>query len=90
MYSLDIIDFCIQIIIIGNGEKHSMGTMTNAHFGDIIALTSAVYVSAVVYVSVMGFSPGRERLTWEGEILGYTGGFSPERGLVRLSESGLA
>ncbi|KAF1881565.1 hypothetical protein Lal_00021420 [Lupinus albus] len=36
-----------------------------------------------------GFSPGRERLTWEGEILGYTKGFSPERGLARLSESGL-
>ncbi|KAF1891890.1 hypothetical protein Lal_00016920 [Lupinus albus] len=37
-----------------------------------------------------GFSPGRERLTWEGEILGYTEGFSPERGLARLSESSLA
>ncbi|KAF1864528.1 hypothetical protein Lal_00021953 [Lupinus albus] len=24
------------------------------------------------------FSPGRERPTWEGEILGYTEGFSPE------------
>ncbi|KAF1866413.1 hypothetical protein Lal_00017796 [Lupinus albus] len=33
-----------------------------------------------------GFSSGRERLTWEGEILGYTEGFSPERGLSRLSE----
>ncbi|KAF1886072.1 hypothetical protein Lal_00021353 [Lupinus albus] len=32
------------------------------------------------------FSPGRERLTWEGEILGYTGGFSPERELSRLGE----
>ncbi|KAF1860326.1 hypothetical protein Lal_00037665 [Lupinus albus] len=39
-------------------------------------------------VSVMGFSPVRERLTWEGEILGYTGGFSPERGLARLREEG--
>ncbi|KAF1888549.1 hypothetical protein Lal_00011322 [Lupinus albus] len=37
-----------------------------------------------------GFSPGRERLTWEGEILGYTEGFSAERGLAQLSESGLA
>ncbi|KAF1864648.1 hypothetical protein Lal_00039284 [Lupinus albus] len=37
-----------------------------------------------------GFSPVRERLTWEGEILGYTRGFSPERGLARLSESDLA
>ncbi|KAF1874102.1 hypothetical protein Lal_00041546 [Lupinus albus] len=36
-----------------------------------------------------GFSPQRERLTWEGEILGYTGGFSLERELGRLSESGL-
>ncbi|KAF1870711.1 hypothetical protein Lal_00026374 [Lupinus albus] len=25
------------------------------------------------------FSPGREKLTWECEILGYTGGFSPRR-----------
>ncbi|KAF1881772.1 hypothetical protein Lal_00014521 [Lupinus albus] len=33
-----------------------------------------------------GFSPGRERLTWEGEILGYTGRFSPERELTRLGE----
>ncbi|KAF1881835.1 hypothetical protein Lal_00015300 [Lupinus albus] len=37
-----------------------------------------------------GFSPGRELLTWEGEILGYTEGFSLERGLARLSESWLA
>ncbi|KAF1873986.1 hypothetical protein Lal_00041426 [Lupinus albus] len=36
------------------------------------------------------FSPGRERLTWEGEIMGYTEGFSLERELFRLSESGLA
>ncbi|KAF1884148.1 hypothetical protein Lal_00035212 [Lupinus albus] len=28
----------------------------------------------------------RERLNWKGEILGYTGGFSPERGLARLGE----
>ncbi|KAF1877171.1 hypothetical protein Lal_00015833 [Lupinus albus] len=35
-------------------------------------------------------SPGRERLTWEGEILGYTEGFSPERELSPLSESGHA
>ncbi|KAF1898757.1 hypothetical protein Lal_00000659 [Lupinus albus] len=34
------------------------------------------------------FSPGRERLTWEGEIMGYTGGFSLERELARLSEKG--
>ncbi|KAF1891571.1 hypothetical protein Lal_00015171, partial [Lupinus albus] len=32
------------------------------------------------------FSPERERLTWEGEVLGYTGGFSPERRLSRLGE----
>ncbi|KAF1874141.1 hypothetical protein Lal_00041586 [Lupinus albus] len=32
------------------------------------------------------FSPGRERLTWEGEILGYTGEFSLERELSRLGE----
>ncbi|KAF1864566.1 hypothetical protein Lal_00043207 [Lupinus albus] len=32
------------------------------------------------------FSPGRGRLTWESEILGYTGGFSPERKLSRLGE----
>ncbi|KAF1881728.1 hypothetical protein Lal_00032199, partial [Lupinus albus] len=32
------------------------------------------------------FSPERERITWEGEILGYTGGFSPERELSRLGE----
>ncbi|KAF1864754.1 hypothetical protein Lal_00039926 [Lupinus albus] len=32
------------------------------------------------------FSPGRERLTWEGEILEYTGRFSPERELSRLGE----
>ncbi|KAF1894767.1 hypothetical protein Lal_00021061 [Lupinus albus] len=32
------------------------------------------------------FSPERERITWESEILGYTGGFSPERELSRLSE----
>ncbi|KAF1866097.1 hypothetical protein Lal_00045020 [Lupinus albus] len=32
------------------------------------------------------FSPERERLTWEGEILGYTGGFSPEQRLSRLGE----
>ncbi|KAF1877942.1 hypothetical protein Lal_00049334 [Lupinus albus] len=37
-----------------------------------------------------GFSPGRERLTWDSEILGYTEGFSPERELARLSENGLA
>ncbi|KAF1866254.1 hypothetical protein Lal_00024257 [Lupinus albus] len=37
-------------------------------------------------VSVLGSSPGRERLTWEGEILDYTGGFSPERELSRLGE----
>ncbi|KAF1896152.1 hypothetical protein Lal_00027225 [Lupinus albus] len=36
------------------------------------------------------FSPERERILWEGEILGYTGGFSPERELSRLSESCLA
>ncbi|KAF1892760.1 hypothetical protein Lal_00042654 [Lupinus albus] len=35
-------------------------------------------------------SSGRERFTWEGEILGYTEGFSPERELSRLSESCLA
>ncbi|KAF1884519.1 hypothetical protein Lal_00028397 [Lupinus albus] len=35
-------------------------------------------------------SPGRERLTWEGEILSYTEGFSLEREWSRLSESGLA
>ncbi|KAF1870608.1 hypothetical protein Lal_00025925 [Lupinus albus] len=33
------------------------------------------------------FSPERERITWEGEILGYTGGFSPERELSRLGEN---
>ncbi|KAF1858864.1 hypothetical protein Lal_00032252 [Lupinus albus] len=32
------------------------------------------------------FSLERERITWEGEILGYTGRFSPERGLPRLGE----
>ncbi|KAF1877991.1 hypothetical protein Lal_00041740, partial [Lupinus albus] len=32
------------------------------------------------------FSPERERITWEGEILGYTGGFSPERELSRLGK----
>ncbi|KAF1859189.1 hypothetical protein Lal_00001020 [Lupinus albus] len=32
------------------------------------------------------FSPERERVTWEGEILGYTGGFSPERELSRLEK----
>ncbi|KAF1870987.1 hypothetical protein Lal_00020721 [Lupinus albus] len=32
------------------------------------------------------FSPERERITWEGEILNYTGGFSPERELSRLGE----
>ncbi|KAF1886010.1 hypothetical protein Lal_00021289 [Lupinus albus] len=32
------------------------------------------------------FFPGRERLTWEGEILGYTGRFSPEREWSRLGE----
>ncbi|KAF1859073.1 hypothetical protein Lal_00000899 [Lupinus albus] len=32
------------------------------------------------------FSPERERLTWEGEIMNYTGGFSPERELSRLGE----
>ncbi|KAF1860420.1 hypothetical protein Lal_00037762 [Lupinus albus] len=32
------------------------------------------------------FSPGREKLTWEGEILGYTRGFSLERELSRLGE----
>ncbi|KAF1888698.1 hypothetical protein Lal_00036739 [Lupinus albus] len=32
------------------------------------------------------FSPERERITWDGEILGYTGGFSPERELSRLGE----
>ncbi|KAF1879555.1 hypothetical protein Lal_00006022 [Lupinus albus] len=32
------------------------------------------------------FSPERERLTYEGEILGYTEGFSPERKLSRLGE----
>ncbi|KAF1878115.1 hypothetical protein Lal_00015101 [Lupinus albus] len=34
-----------------------------------------------------GFSLGRERFTWEGEILGYVDGFSPERELARLSEN---
>ncbi|KAF1894174.1 hypothetical protein Lal_00004096, partial [Lupinus albus] len=34
------------------------------------------------------FLPGRERLTWEGEILGYTEGFSTERELARLGEKG--
>ncbi|KAF1867860.1 hypothetical protein Lal_00012756 [Lupinus albus] len=32
------------------------------------------------------FSPERERITWDGEILGYTRGFSPERELSRLGE----
>ncbi|KAF1881842.1 hypothetical protein Lal_00042555 [Lupinus albus] len=32
------------------------------------------------------FSPEQERITWEGEILGYIGGFSPERELSRLGE----
>ncbi|KAF1871997.1 hypothetical protein Lal_00012216 [Lupinus albus] len=32
------------------------------------------------------FSPERERLTWDGEILEYTGRFSPERELSRLGE----
>ncbi|KAF1881985.1 hypothetical protein Lal_00038629 [Lupinus albus] len=32
------------------------------------------------------FSPERERFTWEGEILGYTGGFSLEREMSRLGE----
>ncbi|KAF1869459.1 hypothetical protein Lal_00022865 [Lupinus albus] len=32
------------------------------------------------------FSFGRERFTWEGEILGHTGEFSPERELSRLGE----
>ncbi|KAF1891351.1 hypothetical protein Lal_00016983 [Lupinus albus] len=32
------------------------------------------------------FSPERERITWEGEILGYTERFSPERELPRLGE----
>ncbi|KAF1889023.1 hypothetical protein Lal_00042992 [Lupinus albus] len=32
------------------------------------------------------FSPERERITLEGEILGYIGGFSPERELSRLGE----
>ncbi|KAF1858874.1 hypothetical protein Lal_00043009 [Lupinus albus] len=36
------------------------------------------------------FSLGRERFTWEGEILDYTRGFSPERELSRLRESCLA
>ncbi|KAF1884405.1 hypothetical protein Lal_00035533 [Lupinus albus] len=32
------------------------------------------------------FSPERERITWEGEILDYTGRFSPEREFPRLGE----
>ncbi|KAF1891465.1 hypothetical protein Lal_00039595 [Lupinus albus] len=32
------------------------------------------------------FSPEGERITWEGEILGYTGRFSPEREFPRLGE----
>ncbi|KAF1892225.1 hypothetical protein Lal_00036586 [Lupinus albus] len=32
------------------------------------------------------FSPERERITWEGEILDYTRGFSPERELSRLGQ----
>ncbi|KAF1863128.1 hypothetical protein Lal_00015610 [Lupinus albus] len=34
------------------------------------------------------FSPERERITWEGEILDYTGGFSPERELSRPARNG--
>ncbi|KAF1860163.1 hypothetical protein Lal_00033761 [Lupinus albus] len=37
-------------------------------------------------VSALGSSLERERFIWEGEILGYTGGFSPERELSRLGE----
>ncbi|KAF1863144.1 hypothetical protein Lal_00045136 [Lupinus albus] len=37
-------------------------------------------------ISVLEVSLERERITWEGEILGYTGGFSPERELSRLGE----
>ncbi|KAF1886053.1 hypothetical protein Lal_00021334 [Lupinus albus] len=32
------------------------------------------------------FSLERERILWEGEILGYNGGFSPERELSRMGE----
>ncbi|KAF1892969.1 hypothetical protein Lal_00043223 [Lupinus albus] len=32
------------------------------------------------------FSPERERITWEGEILDYTGRFSPKREFPRLGE----
>ncbi|KAF1860085.1 hypothetical protein Lal_00027938, partial [Lupinus albus] len=37
-------------------------------------------------VTVLEASLERERITWEGEILRYTGGFSPERELSRLGE----
>ncbi|KAF1888318.1 hypothetical protein Lal_00043187 [Lupinus albus] len=33
------------------------------------------------------FLPERERITWEGEFLNYTGGFSPEQELSRLGEN---
>ncbi|KAF1888116.1 hypothetical protein Lal_00039156 [Lupinus albus] len=63
----------------------SFGSSNVANFGSSYVAWFSKYQSWDPRLSER-FSPGRERLTWEGEILHYTGEFSPERELSRLGE----
>ncbi|KAF1877191.1 hypothetical protein Lal_00015853 [Lupinus albus] len=58
-------------------DKDGDGCITTKEFG--------TYQSSDPRLSER-FSLERERIIWEGEILGYTGRFSPERELPRLGE----
>ncbi|KAF1877046.1 hypothetical protein Lal_00033599 [Lupinus albus] len=75
----------------GSSDVACFGSSDLASFGssDVASFGSSNYQSWDSRLNER-FSLGRDRLTWEGEILGYTGGFSLERELARLSEGGLA
>ncbi|KAF1882322.1 hypothetical protein Lal_00038968 [Lupinus albus] len=72
----------VQSLVKSNLEQILESTRINLSFGSIYQSWEPRLSEKV--------SPGRERLTREGEIPGYTEGFSPERELFCLSESGLA
>ncbi|KAF1883579.1 hypothetical protein Lal_00043265, partial [Lupinus albus] len=49
-------------------------------------VTPQILIFKIIPRLIERFSHERERITWEGEILDYTGGFSPKRELSRLCE----
>ncbi|KAF1898724.1 hypothetical protein Lal_00028235 [Lupinus albus] len=85
-YAMFLKELCTYKRKLKGNERINMGRNVSAMIGNFGALE--LFLGMGIKNSRLSerFSPGRGRLTWKAEILGYTGGFSPERGLSRLGE----